>query len=89
MITFAEDIDNRTPSILVTTLAGHAYNGEEDVFTAVRSVLDDMLTFIERRDGQWWVPNPAHEEDDLTDEWNQYPESRKIATPGTTRSPRL
>jgi hypothetical protein len=77
MIMFAEDIDNRPPSILITTLAGHAYSGEDDLFTAVRSVLDNMLTFIERRDGQWWVPNPAHKAENFTDKWNEYPERRK------------
>ncbi|MFF1484622.1 cyclic GMP-AMP synthase DncV-like nucleotidyltransferase [Streptomyces sp. NPDC058319] len=77
MIMFAGDIDNRPPSILITTLAGHAYSGEDDLFTAVRSVLDNMLTFIERRDGQWWVPNPAHKAENFTDKWNEYPERRK------------
>ncbi|MFF0004532.1 cyclic GMP-AMP synthase DncV-like nucleotidyltransferase [Streptomyces tibetensis] len=77
MIMFAEDIDNRPPSILITTLAGHAYSGEDDLFTAVRSVLDNMLTFIERRDGQWWVPNPAHKAENFTDKWNEHPERRK------------
>ncbi|GHE33853.1 hypothetical protein GCM10018771_12310 [Streptomyces cellulosae] len=74
---FAKDLDNRPPSILITTLAGHAYGGEEDLFTAVRSVLDNMTGFIEKRDGQWWVPNPAHEEENFTDKWNEYPERRE------------
>ncbi|WP_199790166.1 nucleotidyltransferase [Streptomyces canus] len=77
MIKFAEDSDNRPPSILITTLAGHAYSGEEDLFTAVRSVLDNMTGFIEKRDGKWWVPNPAHEEENFTDKWNEYPERRR------------
>jgi len=42
MITFATDLDNRPPSILLTTLAGRAYDGESDLFTAVRIVLDNM-----------------------------------------------
>lgn len=77
MITFAKDPDNRPPSILITTLAGHAYSGEEDLFTAVRGVLDNMTGFIEKRDGEWWVPNPAHEEENFTDKWNEYPERRE------------
>ncbi|MEV7346082.1 cyclic GMP-AMP synthase DncV-like nucleotidyltransferase [Streptomyces sp. NPDC093544] len=73
---FAEDIDNRPPSILLTTLAGRAYRGEDDLFTAVRNVLAAMPQFIEERDGQWWVPNPAHKEENFTDKWNEYPERR-------------
>lgn len=77
MIAFASDLDNRPPSILLTTLAGRAYDGETDLFTAVRAVLDNMTQFVERRGDQWWVPNPAHEEENFTDKWNDYPERRK------------
>lgn len=77
MIMFAEDTDNRPPSILITTLAGRAYNGEEDLFTAVRAVLDGMPRFIQRDGDEWWVPNPAHEEENFTDKWNEYPERRE------------
>ena len=77
MITFAADLDNRPPSILLTTLAGRAYDGEPDLFTAVRIVLDNMTQFVERRGDEWWVPNPAHEEENFTDKWNDYPERRK------------
>jgi hypothetical protein len=77
MITFAADLDSRPPSILLTTLAGRAYDGEPDLFTAVRIVLDNMTQFIERRGDEWWVPNPAHEDENFTDKWNDYPERRK------------
>ncbi|MGW0844809.1 hypothetical protein ACWD26_32690 [Streptomyces sp. NPDC002787] len=59
MVMFADDTDNRPPSILITTLAGRAYTGEEDLFTAVRSVLDGMPRYIEKSGDEWWVPNPA------------------------------
>ncbi|MEU8795549.1 nucleotidyltransferase [Streptomyces sp. NPDC048643] len=77
MTYFAEDIDNRPPSILLTTLAGRAYRGEDDLFTALRNVLNAMPGFIERRKDQWWVANPAHEEENFTDKWNEYPERRQ------------
>jgi len=77
MIVFEEDPDNRPPSILITTLAARAYNGERDLFTATRMVLDLMPSFIENRDGTWWVPNPAHEGENFTDKWKEYPERRK------------
>jgi hypothetical protein len=77
MLRFATDPDNRPPSILITTLAAHAYSGEADLFTAVRNALAGMGEHIENRHGTWWVPNPAHEEENFADKWNEYPERRE------------
>ncbi|WP_406158563.1 cyclic GMP-AMP synthase DncV-like nucleotidyltransferase [Streptomyces canus] len=77
MLFFADDPDNRPPSILLTTLAARAYRGENDLFTAVRNVLGAMPHFIEKHNGQWRVPNPAHEDENFTDKWNEYPERRE------------
>ncbi|MGO4419117.1 hypothetical protein AB4Z54_10240 [Streptomyces sp. MCAF7] len=77
MFFFADDTDNRPPSILLATLAGRAYRGEDDLFTAVRNVLAAIPHFIKKSDGQWRVPNHAHEEENFTDKWNEYPERRE------------
>ncbi|MCC9711634.1 nucleotidyltransferase [Streptomyces sp. MNU76] len=77
MTYFGDDTDNRPPSILLTTLAGRAYRGEDDLFTALRNVLAAIPGFVERRNGQWWVANPAHKEENFTDKWNEYPERRQ------------
>jgi hypothetical protein len=77
MLRFADNLDIRPPSILITTLAARAYTGQHDLFTATRAVLDGMGAFIENRNGRWWVPNPAHEEENFTDKWNEYPERRE------------
>jgi Cyclic GMP-AMP synthase DncV-like, nucleotidyltransferase domain len=76
MLRFASDPDNRPPSILITTLAARAYAGERDLFTAAHSALSGMHRFIENRHGRWWVPNPAHQEENFADKWNEYPERR-------------
>jgi Cyclic GMP-AMP synthase DncV-like, nucleotidyltransferase domain len=76
MLHFAGDTDNRPPSILITTLAARAYTGERDLFTATRNALDGMHRYIENRNGSWWVPNPAHQEENFADKWNEYPERR-------------
>lgn len=39
--------------------------------------MGNMLGFIANRDGKWWVPNPAHEEENFADKWNEYPERRE------------
>jgi hypothetical protein len=77
MLRFAHDPDNRPPSILITTLAAQAYNGELDLFTATRNTLAGMGNHIEKRHDKWWVPNPAHEEENFADKWNDYPERRQ------------
>ncbi|HCT80679.1 MAG TPA: nucleotidyltransferase [Micromonosporaceae bacterium] len=76
MMRFAKTPDLKPPSILITTLAARAYRGETDLFTATRSVLAGMLESIENRNGTWWVPNPAHEEENFVDKWADYPERR-------------
>jgi hypothetical protein len=76
MIHFARNPDLRPPSILLTTLAAQAHTGQQDLFTAVRIVLDRMDQYIEKRNGTWWVPNPAHEEENFVDKWNEYPDRR-------------
>ncbi|WP_338052741.1 nucleotidyltransferase [Protofrankia coriariae] len=77
MLRFAHNPDNRPPSILITTLTAQAYHGEVDLFTATRNLLNRMDDFIENRHGKWWVPNPAHEEENFADKWNEYPERRE------------
>ncbi|MFI7691623.1 cyclic GMP-AMP synthase DncV-like nucleotidyltransferase [Nonomuraea sp. NPDC049655] len=77
MLRFANNPDNRPPSILITTLAAQAYEGERDLFTATSNVLSRMRDSIENRDGEWWVPNPAHKKENFTDKWNEYPERRE------------
>jgi len=76
MLYFADDPDNRPPSILVTTLAARAYTGQRDLYIGAREVLSRMGDFVEPRDGKLWVPNPAHEEENFADKWNEYPERR-------------
>jgi hypothetical protein len=78
MLHFADEPDNRPPSILITTLAARAYAGDQDLFTATRNALNGMHGFIENRHGRWWVPNPAHKGENFADKWNEYPERRDI-----------
>jgi hypothetical protein len=61
-------------SIIITTLAAKAYNGERDVATAINRIASDMPRFVEKRDGKWWIPNPAHAGENFADKWNERPE---------------
>jgi hypothetical protein len=68
---FADDVDNRPPSILITTLAAHAYRGQDDLGAAILEVIDDMPNYISKSNGRWLVLNPAQPKENFVDKWNE------------------
>jgi hypothetical protein len=73
---FSEDLDNRPPSILLTTLIAAAYDGEDSLLAAMQGVLARIPGHIEDRNGTLWVENPAHPGENFADKWNLAPERR-------------
>jgi len=73
---FADQPDNRPPSILITTLAAQAYRGESNLFAATLDAVRRMGSLVEQRDGRWWVANPAEDRENFADKWNDYPQRR-------------
>lgn len=71
-IYFVDDLDDRPPSSLITTLAGRAYQGETDLVDATMSAVQRMSDHIEKRNGQYWVENPACAGENFSDKWNEY-----------------
>lgn len=69
--------ENRPVSIILTTLAARAYDGERHVYRAVRKIVQNMPRHIERRGDKWWVPNPAQPAENFADKWNETPERRE------------
>jgi hypothetical protein len=72
-IYFIEMQDLAPVSIVLTTLAGRHYQGEESVEEAVTGILDGILRDIARCvPGQRLVVlNPANLEEDLSERWNE------------------
>ena len=66
-------------SVVITTLATHAYNKQvhsqyyDSVFDLLCAVINDMPSHIEQRNNQWWVANPAHPSENFAERWNQEP----------------
>jgi len=60
-------------SIIITTLAAHAYNNEDSVIVALDNILNNMERFIEIRNGNYWIANPAMPEENFADKWNVEP----------------
>lgn len=66
-------------SIIITTLAARAYNGEFDVALAMKTILMDMEKYI--RNTQPKVPNPVNPAEDFADRWNMA-EGKKLDLEG-------
>lgn len=75
-IYFQNNNENAPISIIITTLAAKAYNGEENVYDAICSILHHMDEFIEIKNGIYWVQNPVMKDENFADKWQQYPERK-------------
>jgi len=67
-IMFENTPDTKPISIIITTLAGLAYNGEPDVDSAMMSIVENMERFVKPNGMRIANPvNPEHE--DFADKW--------------------
>ncbi|MFC1906811.1 cyclic GMP-AMP synthase DncV-like nucleotidyltransferase [Chloroflexota bacterium] len=72
-IMFAANQGNKPVSIIITTLAAHAYNNEPDLLEAIIGIIDDMPHHIQTISGVPWVPNPANPLENFADRWQRHP----------------
>jgi hypothetical protein len=73
-IMFCEDKDDKPISIIITTLAAHAYSNEEDLLDALTSIVNGMPAHILSQGGASWVPNPVNPLENFADKWQEHPE---------------
>jgi len=73
-IMFADDPDGKPASIIITTLAARAYQGEADIADALDTILSNMGTLVNRTNPR--VPNPVNPAEDFADRWTD-PASQK------------
>lgn len=72
-----QDNDKDAPiSIIITTLAALAYNGETNVYEALCNIVEKMPLFIKERRGEYWVENPVMQEENFAEKWNEAPDKR-------------
>jgi len=71
---FADRYDERPISVIVTTLAAHAYNGEEKISDALYAILANMDRFIERDGQRCIIRNPSDPFENFADKWPTHPE---------------
>jgi hypothetical protein len=74
-IMFIARSDERPISIILTTLAAHAYNGEAKISDALFAMLSGMDRFIGKAvDGSYVVANPSDPSENFADKWRKHPE---------------
>lgn len=70
---FQDDQDNRPASIIITTLAAHAYGSEDSLVDALLTIVRGMEEFIETRveggKSVSWVENPTNTSENFADRW--------------------
>ena len=70
---FAENLDNRPSSIIITTLAGLAYRGGGNLYDILREVTGGMAQHLQQVDGVWLLPNPVQGQENFADYWEVEP----------------
>lgn len=64
---FKGNEDVKPISIIITTLAAKAYNGEQDIESALTNILSKMRSMVNSNTPR--VPNPVDPEEDFADRW--------------------
>lgn len=70
---FQKDDTYKTSSIVLTTLAGQLYNGEESIFGTVDNIIGSIRAQIAAAPGRIKVLNPVNPLEDFTDKWDKEP----------------
>ncbi|MRR30978.1 hypothetical protein EG834_11780 [bacterium] len=82
-IHFQNKQDVKPVSIIITTLAAHAYDNQPGVYDALTIIVQKIEAnwgkpgFVEYRNGRWWVANPVDGGENFADKWNEYPVRRE------------
>lgn len=76
-IMFADDLDHKPISIIITTLAARAYENEESLVKTLQVLTGRMGSFIEDRSGVAWVENPVNPAENFADKWAANPRLKR------------
>lgn len=68
-VMYREHTDYQPISVIITTLAALAYQGETDLDSTLAGVLDRMASFV--RTSSPRIPNPVNPEEDFADKWGE------------------
>lgn len=71
---FANNLTDKPISIIITTLAAHAYQGEESIGYTLLSILNRMEEAIEHDGQKYVIKNPTDALENFADKWEEHPE---------------
>ena len=66
----------RPISVIITTLAAHAYNNQDTIAGALFAILNDMDKFIVYDGTKYIVANPTDPLENFADKWNREPQKK-------------
>ena len=69
---FAKSPKDKPASIIITTLAAHAYAGGGTLYEVLADVTTKMPSLVEARNGVYWVPNPVQPDENFADRWREH-----------------
>ncbi|UFX12816.1 nucleotidyltransferase [Sinorhizobium meliloti] len=70
---FAHNTDVRPISVIITTLAAHAYDNQDTIADALSVILSRMHQFIGHDGQKYVVPNPTDPLENFADKWETEP----------------
>lgn len=72
-----EEKDNKPISIIITTLVGYLYTGDETILDLIYKFVNDFHKYIEiDENGKYIIRNPINEEENFADKWAIYPQRK-------------
>lgn len=75
-VCFAGNDKHAPISIIITTLATLAYNGESNLYETLCGIIERMPSFIELRGQTYWVENPVLSGENFAEKWEHEPIKR-------------
>lgn len=69
--------EDKPISIIITTLASKAYQGETNIFEGLSNVIDNMECYIKvDSNGTYLIENPVNHEENFADKWAIHPKRK-------------
>lgn len=73
-----KDDEDKPISIIITTLAARAYNGESSLLEGLYNVVGSMESHIKRKsNGDFVIRNPVNPEENFADKWPTHPKRKE------------
>lgn len=77
-VMFCSDSEDKPISIIITTLAARAYNGENNLLDGLKNVVNDMGKYITKNEkGEDVIANPVNPEENFADKWPEHPKRKE------------